>query len=114
MQGPYCPRPERVSQNNEHVEGETNRGRGKKAKSAAFFYSLRKYYERDSAYLGLIEAFIQDGPQLILQLYILAVRDSETSSDENDKSDTYVGKKYIKGYVLKLNLNVLLYTFALP
>ena len=93
MQGPYCPRPEKVSQDNENVEGET-KGRGKKAKTAAFFYSLRKYYERDSAYLGLIEAFIQDGPQLILQLYILAVRDSEKSPDEDDKPVTYVGKKY--------------------
>ena len=47
------------------------------SKTAAYFYSLRKYYERDSAYLGLIEAFIQDGPQLILQLYILAIRDAQ-------------------------------------
>ena len=49
-------------------------------KLAAHFYSLRKYYERDSAYLGLIESFIQDGPQLILQLYILAIRDSQGAS----------------------------------
>ena len=52
----------------------------KKVKLAAHFYSLRKYYERDSAYLGLIESFIQDGPQLILQLYILAIRDSQGAS----------------------------------
>ena len=52
----------------------------KKVKLAAHFYSLRKYYERDSAYLGLIESFIQDGPQLILQLYILAIRDSHGAS----------------------------------
>ena len=52
------------------------------------FYLLRKYYERDSAYLGLIEAFIQDGPQLILQLYILAVR------HHDDLSDPYTGKLY--------------------
>ena len=45
------------------------------------YYSLRKYYERDSAYLGLIEAFIQDGPQLVLQLYILAVRHHDDLSD---------------------------------
>lgn len=53
------------------------------------FYSLRKYYERDSAYLGLIEAFIQDGPQLVLQLYILAVR------HHDDLSDPYTGKQLV-------------------
>ena len=37
-------------------------------------YMTRKYYERDSAYLALIESFIQDAPQLILQLYILLSR----------------------------------------
>ena len=97
VQGPYCPRPEKVSLNSDH-EDNTQKGGGKKAKSAAFFYSLRKYYERDSAYLGLIEAFIQDGPQLILQLYILAIRDSEqTSSGNEDKRVTYVGEKYLTG-----------------
>lgn len=44
------------------------------------YYSVRKYYERDSAYLGLIEGFIQDGPQLVLQLYILAVRNHDDLS----------------------------------
>ena len=34
----------------------------------------RKYYERDLAYLALIESFVQDAPQLMLQLYILLVR----------------------------------------
>lgn len=42
------------------------------------YYTLRKYYERDAAYLGLIKGFLQDCPQLILQLYILAVRDHES------------------------------------
>ena len=37
-------------------------------------YMTRKYYERDSAYLALIDSFIQDAPQLILQLYILLSR----------------------------------------
>ena len=41
------------------------------------YYVLRKYYERDSTYLGLIDAFLQDGPQLVLQLYILAKRDPD-------------------------------------
>ena len=34
----------------------------------------RKYYERDAAYLALIDSFTQDAPQLILQLYILLAR----------------------------------------
>ena len=37
-------------------------------------YLVRKHYERDSAYLGLLDAFLQDGPQLILQIYIVAAR----------------------------------------
>ena len=62
-------------------------------KTAAYFYSLRKYYERDSAYLGLIEAFIQDGPQLILQLYILAIRDAQQDSlNVDEKPVPVVGK----------------------
>ena len=72
VQGPYCPKPETNTTNHR-----TNQDIKNKSKNAAYFYSLRKYYERDSAYLGLIEAFIQDGPQLILQLYILAIRDAQ-------------------------------------
>ena len=66
----------------------------KKVKLAAHFYSLRKYYERDSAYLGLIESFIQDGPQLILQLYILAIRDSQGGASvyyDGSKSVAVIG-----------------------
>ena len=72
VQGPYCPKPD-THVATHHSSQDSN----SKSKTAAYFYSLRKYYERDSAYLGLIEAFIQDGPQLILQLYILAIRDAE-------------------------------------
>ena len=72
VQGPYCPMPETRLHHDKQIEQGN-----KKVKLAAHFYSLRKYYERDSAYLGLIESFIQDGPQLILQLYILAIRDSQ-------------------------------------
>ena len=57
------------------------------------YYSMRKYYERDSAYLGLIEAFIQDGPQLVLQLYILAVR------HHNDLSDPLTGN-LLSNYII--------------
>ena len=45
------------------------------------YYTLRKYYERDAAYLGLIKAFLQDCPQLILQLFILAVRDYQSLNE---------------------------------
>ena len=34
-------------------------------------YMRRKYYERDLAYLNMIDSFTQDAPQLILQIYIL-------------------------------------------
>lgn len=68
LEGPYCVHPR--TDENTHIN----------------YYSLRKYYERDSSYLGLIEAFIQDGPQLILQLYILAVR------HHDDLSDPYTGE----------------------
>ena len=88
VQGPYCPRPE-------YAPKEANQDEGGRAnlKTAAYFYSLRKYYERDSAYLGLIEAFIQDGPQLILQLYILAIRDSAGGNEQNtsDGESSVVG-----------------------
>ena len=70
FKGPYCLNPRQSFQTND-----------------INYYSLRKFYERDSAYLGLIEAFIQDGPQLVLQLYILAVR------HHDDLSDPYTGKK---------------------
>ena len=73
IEGPYCPNPKSRRKENARDEEED-------------YYTLRKYYERDSAYLGLINAFIQDGPQLILQLYILAVRDHDALSD------AYTGK----------------------
>ena len=69
ISGPYCLNPNQSFQSN-----------------GINYYSLRKFYERDSAYLGLIEAFIQDGPQLVLQLYILAVR------HHDDLSDPYTGR----------------------
>ena len=73
LSGPYCLNPRQSFQSN-----------------GINYYSLRKFYERDSAYLGLIEAFIQDGPQLVLQLYILAVR------HHDDLSDPYTGKPNLK------------------
>ena len=45
FKGPYCLNPRQSFQTND-----------------INYYSLRKFYERDSAYLGLIEAFIQDDP----------------------------------------------------
>ena len=72
FKGPYCLNPRQSFQKND-----------------INYYSLRKFYERDSAYLGLIEAFIQDGPQLVLQLYILAVR------HHDDLSDPYTGKRQL-------------------
>ena len=57
-------------------------------------YLSRKHYERDSAYLGLLDAFTQDGPQLILQIYIVAAR-GEYATKEN----TGVGENKLEWYV---------------
>ena len=54
--------------------------------------SIRVYYERDSAYLGLIGSFIQDAPQLMLQIYILAVKHKLT----DDLSNSRVGAKHLE------------------
>ncbi len=43
------------------------------------FYT-RLYYERDAAYLSLIDSFLQDSPQLLLQSYILLTRDSQVQN----------------------------------
>ena len=37
----------------------------------------RKYYERDLAYLNMIDSFTQDAPQLLLQVYILLAVDND-------------------------------------
>ena len=66
VEGPYCPMPPQ----RRHHEVLKDK--------MMDTYSIRKYYERDNAYLGLIESFIQDAPQLMLQIYILAVRHSNT------------------------------------
>ena len=84
LSGPYCLNPRQSFQSN-----------------GINYYSLRKFYERDSAYLGLIEAFIQDGPQLVLQLYILAVR------HHDDLSDPYTGRTDSKLCIQKLDLNLI-------
>lgn len=49
-------------------------------------YRRRIEHERDASYLGLMDAFIQDGPQLILQIYILGAR----HSNDLDKTSTAV------------------------
>ena len=43
-------------------------------------YISRLYYERDAAYLSLIDSFLQDAPQLLLQSYILLSRDSQVET----------------------------------
>jgi len=40
-------------------------------------YMRRKYYERDLAYLNMIDSFTQDAPQLLLQVYILLTVDND-------------------------------------
>merc|ERR1711973_451115 len=40
-------------------------------------YMRRKYYDRDLAYLNMIDSFTQDAPQLLLQVYILLTVDND-------------------------------------
>ena len=40
-------------------------------------YMKRKYYERDLAYLAMIDSFTQDAPQLLLQVTLLLSLHSE-------------------------------------
>ena len=67
IQGPYCPWPKQR----------------KELKRQAEYYELLLHEERDSAILELMSSFMQNAPQLILQLYILAKRPPE-SKTEND------------------------------
>ncbi|TRY78533.1 hypothetical protein TCAL_04250 [Tigriopus californicus] len=51
-----------------------------------YIYRRRIEHERDASYLGLMDAFTQDGPQLILQIYILGAR----HANELDNTSTAV------------------------
>ncbi|XP_014670829.1 PREDICTED: XK-related protein 4-like [Priapulus caudatus] len=48
-----------------------------------YYYHLMMYEDVDSNMLRLIEAFIESAPQLVLQLYIIAVETAEKSSEIN-------------------------------
>ena len=58
IQGPYCPWPKKKDELKKQVD----------------YYNLLLVEERDIAILELMQSFMQDAPQLILQLYILARR----------------------------------------
>lgn len=58
IQGPYCPWPKKKDELKKQVD----------------YYNLLLVEERDIAILDLMQSFMQDAPQLILQLYILARR----------------------------------------
>lgn len=47
------------------------------------YYNMLLIADRDHSILELIQSFMQDAPQLILQLYILAKRPPQTKT-END------------------------------
>lgn len=67
IQGPYCPWPKQQAELKKQVD----------------YYNLLLHEERDISILELMHSFMQDAPQLILQLYILAKRPPESKS-END------------------------------
>ncbi|XP_032792295.2 XK-related protein 7 isoform X1 [Daphnia magna] len=64
VQGPYCPWPKQQAEMKKQVE----------------YYNLLLHEERDIAILELMHSFMQDAPQLILQLYILAKRPPQSTT----------------------------------
>ncbi|KAK2727409.1 hypothetical protein QYM36_008039 [Artemia franciscana] len=58
IQGLYCPWPKRKKELEQQVD----------------YFNLLLHAERDASMLNLMQSFIQDAPQLVLQIYILAVR----------------------------------------
>ena len=67
VQGPYCPWPKAQAE----------------LKKQGEYYNHLLHEERDISILELMHSFMQDAPQLILQLYILAKRPPQ-SKTEND------------------------------
>ena len=67
VQGPYCPWPKKQAELKKQVD----------------YYNLLLHEERDISILDLMHSFMQDAPQLILQLYILAKRPPNSKS-QND------------------------------
>ena len=56
---------------------DTNGENSRESEQLLLTYMKRKYYERDLAYLNMIDSFTQDAPQLLLQVYILLAVDND-------------------------------------
>lgn len=67
IQGPYCPWPKQQAE----------------IKKQGEYYNLLLHEERDISILELIHSFMQDAPQLILQIYILAKRPPESKTEHD-------------------------------
>lgn len=67
IQGPYCPWPKQQAE----------------LKKQGEYYNLLLHEERDISILELMHSFLQDAPQLILQLYILAKRPPASKTDND-------------------------------
>lgn len=68
IQGPYCPWPKKQTELKKQVD----------------YYNLLLHEERDISILELMHSFMQDAPQLILQIYILAKRPPSVGNSETD------------------------------
>ena len=66
VQGPYCPWPRQQAEMKKQVD----------------YYNLLLHEERDISILDLMHSFMQDAPQLILQIYILARRPPHTTEKD--------------------------------
>lgn len=63
------------------------------------YYNLLLHEERDIAILELMHSFMQDAPQLILQLYILAKRPPQSTTG----NDYIITGNYHSSFRLVLN-----------
>ena len=54
------------------------------------YFNLLLHAERDASMLNLMQSFIQDAPQLVLQIYILAVRPPSLEGEQLQRA--FIGK----------------------
>ena len=68
-----------------------------KLKNQVNYYNLLLHEERDISILELMHSFLQDAPQLALQIYILAKRPSATKTQ---RDYIITGKSLVPEFVL--------------
>ena len=88
---------------------EIRHGTGPGSKEYLQLYMKRKYYERDLAYLTMIDSFTQDAPQLLLQSFIL-LSNHMSSLQHWETSVTQLGSVSLS--LLSLSLSLVSYSQA--